>query len=185
MSLGSVEQALLKLLLRVSEPQFLHLCMRVAQSCPTLCDVMDCSPPGSSVRGILQARVLESVAISFSRGSSQLRNQTWVSCTAGRFTVKPWGKPLLQSIKWDNYNLPPELVVRMKWEMCVGARHMLCVFAHTALPDPHYCPRGRDNHTPILKVRTLSAQICVRVEIWTQTTWFQSLSPILYTLIHH
>ena len=42
----------------------------VAQSCPTLCDPMDCSPPGSSVHGIFQARVLECVAISFSRGSS-------------------------------------------------------------------------------------------------------------------
>ena len=40
----------------------------VAQSCPTLCDPMDCSPPGSSVHGILQARTLEWVAISFSRG---------------------------------------------------------------------------------------------------------------------
>ena len=42
----------------------------VAQSCPTLCDPVDCSLPGSSVHGILQARVLEWVAISFSRGSS-------------------------------------------------------------------------------------------------------------------
>ena len=42
----------------------------VAQSCPTLCHPMDCSPPGSSVHGILQARILEWVAISFSRGSS-------------------------------------------------------------------------------------------------------------------
>ena len=42
----------------------------VAQSCPTLCDPMDCSPPGSSVHGIFQARVLEWVAISFSRRSS-------------------------------------------------------------------------------------------------------------------
>ena len=41
-----------------------------AQSCPTLCNLMDCSPPGSSVRGILQARILEWDAISFSRGSS-------------------------------------------------------------------------------------------------------------------
>ena len=39
-----------------------------AQSCPTLCDSMDCSPPGSSVHGILQARILEWVAISFSSG---------------------------------------------------------------------------------------------------------------------
>ena len=56
----------------------------VAQSCPTLCDPMDCSPPGSSVPGILQARVLERVAISISRGSSQLRDRTWVSCIPGR-----------------------------------------------------------------------------------------------------
>ena len=57
----------------------------VAQSCPTLCNPMDCSPPGSSVHGILQARVLESVAISFSRGSSQPRDQIQVSCIPGRF----------------------------------------------------------------------------------------------------
>ena len=60
----------------------------VTQSCLTLCDPMDCSLPGSSVRGIFQARVLEWVAISFSRGSSQPRDQTQVSCIAGRcFTV--------------------------------------------------------------------------------------------------
>ena len=45
----------------------------VAQSCPTLCDPMDCSLPGSSVHGIFQARVLECVAISFSRASSRPR----------------------------------------------------------------------------------------------------------------
>ena len=46
----------------------------VAQSCPTLCDPMDCGPPGSSVRGILQARILEWVAMLFSRGSLQPKN---------------------------------------------------------------------------------------------------------------
>ena len=55
-----------------------------AQSCPTLCDPLDCSPPGSSVHGILQARLLEWVAIYFSRGSSQPRDQTQVSCIAGK-----------------------------------------------------------------------------------------------------
>ena len=45
---------------------------------------MDYSPPGSSVRGIFQARVLEWVAISFSRGSSQTRDRTQVSCIVGR-----------------------------------------------------------------------------------------------------
>ena len=57
----------------------------VAQSCPTFCDPMDCSPPGSSVYGILQARILEWVAISFSRGSSWCRDQTQVFCIADKF----------------------------------------------------------------------------------------------------
>ena len=57
----------------------------VAQSWLTLCDPMDCSTPFSSIHGILQARVLEWIAISFSRGSSQPRNRTGVSCIAGRF----------------------------------------------------------------------------------------------------
>ena len=56
----------------------------VIQSCPNLCDPMDCSLPGSSLHGIFQARVLEWVAISFSRGSSQTRDRTWVSCIGGR-----------------------------------------------------------------------------------------------------
>ena len=60
----------------------------VTQSCPTLCDPMDCSLPHSSVHGIFQARVLEWVAISFSRGSSQPRDRTWVSHIVGRrFTI--------------------------------------------------------------------------------------------------
>ena len=61
------------------------LSVLVTQSCPTLCNPMDCSPPGTSVHEISQARILEWVAISFSRASSQPRGQTRVSCTAGRF----------------------------------------------------------------------------------------------------
>ena len=49
---------------------------KLLQSCPLLCDPMDCSLPGSSVHGILQARILEWVAIAFSRGSSKPRDQT-------------------------------------------------------------------------------------------------------------
>ena len=60
----------------------------VAQSCPTLCNPLDCSLPGSSVQGIFQARALEWVVTSFSRGSSRPRDRTWVSCIVGRcFTV--------------------------------------------------------------------------------------------------
>ena len=57
----------------------------VTKSCPTLCDSIDCTPPGSSVHIILQAIILEWVAISFSRGSSWpllTQGQTWVSCIA-------------------------------------------------------------------------------------------------------
>ena len=57
----------------------------LAQACPTLSNPVDCSPPGSSVHGILQARILEWVAISFSRGSSHPRDRTRVSYVAGRF----------------------------------------------------------------------------------------------------
>ena len=62
----------------------------VAQSCLTLCNSMICSLPGSSVHGILQARILETVAIPFSRQSSQPRHRTQFSCIAGRIlTILP------------------------------------------------------------------------------------------------
>ena len=57
-------------------------CCLVANSCLTLCNSVDYSPPGSSVHGISQARILESVAISFSKGSSRLRDWTRISCIA-------------------------------------------------------------------------------------------------------
>ena len=57
----------------------------VAQLWPTLCNTMDCSLSASSVHGIFQARILEWIAIPFSRGSSQPRNRTQVSCIASRF----------------------------------------------------------------------------------------------------
>ena len=60
----------------------------VTQSCPTLCDSMDCSPSGFSIHGVFQARILEWVVISFSRGSSPARDRTQVSCIEGRcFTL--------------------------------------------------------------------------------------------------
>ena len=62
-------------------------CCSVTQSCLTFCDPMDCSLPGSSVHGILQARILEWVVISISRGSSRPRGPTQASCTEGRFFI--------------------------------------------------------------------------------------------------
>ena len=60
-------------------PQHPCVCVLSIQSCLTLCDCMDCSLPGSSVHGILQATILEWVALAFSRGSSRRRDQTGVS----------------------------------------------------------------------------------------------------------
>ena len=62
-----------------------RMCAKSLQSCLNLCDTMDRTPPGSSVHGILQARILESAANSSSRGSSRPRDETCSPCTAGGF----------------------------------------------------------------------------------------------------
>ena len=77
----------------------------VAQSCLTLCDPMDCSLPGSSVHGIFQARILEWVVISCSRGSSWPRNQTCISCI-GRWI-------LYHCATWEAH-LCPTLFLKME-----------------------------------------------------------------------
>ena len=74
----------------LKEGSFKHLkkpsvCVLVAQSCPTLCNPMDYSPPDSSVHGILQARILEWVAILFFKESLWPMDRTLVSCIAGGF----------------------------------------------------------------------------------------------------
>ena len=84
----------------------------VAQSCLTLCDPMDCSLPGSSVHGILQARILEWVAISFSRGSSRTRDRTQVSLSAGRhFTLWATREALKRQNQSPNPSLDDDTVV--------------------------------------------------------------------------
>ena len=82
---------------------FFTCCCSVTKLCLTLLWPMDYSPPGSCVHGISQARILEWVVISFSRGSSRTRGWTHVSCTASRFfTTEPPGKPslLFSSVQW-------------------------------------------------------------------------------------
>ena len=59
------------------------VCAKLLQSCPIVCNPMDCSPPGSSGHGILQARILKWAAKPFSRGSSRHRDQTQVSYITG------------------------------------------------------------------------------------------------------
>ena len=77
----------------------------VVQSCPTLCDPMDCSPPGSSVHGIFQARILEWVAISSCSESFQPKDRTHISCVSciagGLFTTEAPEKPSFHMITCD------------------------------------------------------------------------------------
>ena len=80
----------------------------VSQSCPTLCSSMGCSPPGSSVHGILQARTLEWVAMPSSRESFWPRDQTYISCgsciAGGFFTTEPQGKLYEAYVITDSVN---------------------------------------------------------------------------------
>ena len=75
--------------LRTDLPVHAGHCRLVTQSCLTHCNAMDCSPPGSSVHEISQTKLLEWVAMSFSRGSSQPRDQTHVTCI-GRWILYYW-----------------------------------------------------------------------------------------------
>ena len=103
------------------------LCVLVVQLCPTLCNPTDCALPGSSIDGILQARILEWVASSFSRGSSQHRDRTQASHTVGRPPPsEPPGKPLvfLKQTKiwepwvWRNFNAKSDLWASIR--LCVN-----------------------------------------------------------------
>ena len=91
-------------------------CMRakLLQSCLTLCNPMDCSPPGSSVRGILQARILGWVLMPSSRASSQPRDRTCISCSSctagGFFTTEPLGKPQWMLVTDGHY---PSQVIKV------------------------------------------------------------------------
>ena len=90
-----------------------HTCVCVcAQSCPTLCDPMDCSLSGSSVHGILHAKILEWVAMPSSRGSSRRRDGTHVSCISGEFfTAEPPRKhiPEITSLQFQPKTLLPRI----------------------------------------------------------------------------
>ena len=96
-----------------SEYRELKVKVSVAQSCPTLCDPTDCSPPGSSVHGVSQARILEWVAIPFSRGSSQPKDQTQVFCITGRlFPIWATREAHWELALWNNW--APKLQKRVK-----------------------------------------------------------------------
>ena len=92
------------------------VCMLVAQSWPTLCDPVDCSPPGSSIHGILQARIWDCVAVLFFRGSSWLGDWTWVCRITGRFCpLSHLGNTLLFIIKTMQIQPPSLITLCLAW----------------------------------------------------------------------
>ena len=116
---------------------------------------MDCRPPDSSVHGILQARILEWVAMPFSRGSSLPRDQTWVSCIAGRsFTV--WATreaPKYKSTIFFFLLLKDKLL----WKRPLGQQIQWRLFAKLLL-DLFPSPQGKQNEQII----------CMYLEIFSQ-----------------
>ena len=151
----------------------------VAQSCPTLCDPMDCSLPGSSVYGIFQARILEWVAISFSGRSSQARDWTQVSRIVGRsFTI--WATREV-SPNWLRYSLR-----KNKMHLCVpnGLQLPSCLKVKRLSPVQLHCLRVREKvrHSilcrsekpsphPYLLFQTVSPSWLLLLSL-NETVWF-------------
>ena len=98
-----------------------YLKVLVIQSCPTLCDPVDCSLPGFSVHEILQARILERVAIPFSRVSSQPRDWTQVVHIAGGFLTvwatreAHWEEKVGRNFRFDGRQRDSELILKKDW----------------------------------------------------------------------
>ena len=113
-----------------------------ARSHSTLCDPVDCSPLGSSIHGILQARVLEWAAISFSRRSSRPRDQTWVSRIAGRplsHQGSPYGVLCNMSISCeeDGHSLPSSPFRLWEWKQ--GYQDTTPCVPQSSSSSVHFC----------------------------------------------
>ena len=123
-------------------------CAQSFQSCRTLCNPVDCSPPGSSVHGILQARILEGVAISFSRRSSHPMGQTCIShisCIAGRFftnwvTVPSQKQILSQFLNHQCFSLLEKLIQIEPYRMYYFCKSSFiqCSLWHSSTNYVHY-----------------------------------------------
>ena len=116
------------------------LSLKKLESCPTLCNPVDCSPPRSSVHGIFQARVLEWVSISFSRGSSQPRDRTQVSCIVSKtlYCLSHQGRVLLSKsliqFSIDGWSCVPSLLFTWGQTMVEVMKIMVI-----SIKRPHAC----------------------------------------------
>ena len=142
----------------------------ITQSCRTLFDPMNCSLPSSSVHGILQARIVEWVAISFSRGFSWRRDRTQVSCIAGRFfTTEPPGNPF-SCIEFIAQSCPT-LCDRMDCSLTGSALHRILqarVLESVAISFT----RGSSGPRDRTRVSGIPGR---RFNLWATITWGKSL----------
>ena len=144
--------------------------MLIAQSYLTVCDHMDCSPPGSFVHGISQAKILEWVAISFSRGSSWPRDQTCVFCIAGGFFITEVPrKPFENHFVIKNWNFGKNYILHPHW--FTNVTHILLLIISSV---EQYITREWMIHTCnsnkqlrfILSLTLLHSEWCQAIFLW-------------------
>ena len=144
----------------------------VTESCPTLYGSMDHSPPGSSVYGILQARILEWVAVSLSRGPSWLGDRTWVSCIVGRFFTV-WAS------KEANY---PQNTTRKTVQL---PNHLLFKILKTYKLNLQMFVQKQCGILKICVWRTAMTVQCLKLCLPRQRVWFWSLAGELRSHVPH
>ena len=144
-----------------------NIACSVAKSCPTLCNAMDCSLPGSSVHGIFQVRILEWVAISFSRVSFKPKNETLNSCVywIGRWIICHWTtwEARGQNIKCDKITILNDYFVTTVTEKKKNT-HLV-----TFVKVEYFCPHWRTQYFLVHKI------FCLCTKDWL---WHLSLQPI-------
>jgi len=155
--------------------------MLTIQLCPAHCDHVDCSLPGSSVHVILQERILEWVAIPFSRQSSRPKDWTWVSCSSSRFFAEPQilGSPRFCLWGWWDTDDCPILSVS-------SSRTGMRLRTYVAeFPDTLMLPIGDPAVVcPVLDLGLLPAPWSRGVEVPLFSQWRVSAAPALFPSSH-
>ena len=147
------------------------MCTQLLQSCLTLHDTMDYSPPGYSIHGIFMASILELVAKPCSRGSSWSKDQTHVSCIAGRFFItEPLGKPMSLLARQLSHFSHVRLFVIL-WTVVHQAplSHRILqarILEQFALPSSRRSSPPRDGNCLFLKSPALASKLLTNSATW-------------------
>ena len=147
------------------------MCTQLLQSCLTLRDTMDYSPPGYSIHGIFMASILELVAKPCPRGSSRSKDQTHVSCIAGRFFItEPLGKPMSLLARLLSHFSHVRLFVIL-WTVVHQAplSHRILqarTLEQVALPSSRRSSPPRDGNCLFLKSPALASKLLTNSATW-------------------